>query len=60
MMDIRPIRTETNYDAALREIAAYFEREPKPGSPEADRFDALAALIKIYEDARWSIRTSAQ
>lgn len=54
-MDIRPIRTEADYDAALKEIGAYFEREPEPGSPEADRFDVLAALIGAYEQKHWPI-----
>ena len=40
-MDIRPIRTEDDYDWALGEIAADFASEPAPGSPEADRFDVL-------------------
>ena len=48
-MEIRPIRTEADYDAALKEIEQYFEKEPEPGSPEADRFDILAALIGAYE-----------
>lgn len=54
-MEIRPIRTEADYDAALREIAEYFENEPAPGTPEADRFDVLAALIGAYEDRHWPI-----
>jgi HTH-type transcriptional regulator/antitoxin HigA len=54
-MDVRPIRTEADYDRALKEIAVYFEREPEPGSPEADRFDVLAALVKTYEDEHWPI-----
>jgi HTH-type transcriptional regulator / antitoxin HigA len=54
-MDIRPIRTEADYDQALKEIALYFEREPEPGSPDADRFDVLAALVKTYEDEHWPI-----
>lgn len=54
-MKIRPIRTEADYDAALREIEGHFEREPEPGSPEADRFDVLAALIEAYERRHWPI-----
>ena len=54
-MDIRPIRTEADYDWALAEIAQYFAREPEPGSPEADRFDVLAALIQAYESQRWAV-----
>jgi HTH-type transcriptional regulator/antitoxin HigA len=33
---IRPLRSETDYDAALKEIERYFEDEPKPGTQEAD------------------------
>ncbi len=54
-MDIRAIRTEADYDWALAEIAPYFEREPAPGTPEAERFDVLAALIDRYEAAHWPI-----
>ena len=46
---IRPLRSEAAYDAALREIERYFENEPKPGTPEADRFDLLALVIEDYE-----------
>lgn len=49
-MDMRAIRTEADYDWALTEIEPYFERQPEPGSPDADRFDVLAALVKVYED----------
>ena len=55
MMDIRPIRSEADYDAALTEIEQHFDQEPDPGSPEADRFDVLAALIGAYEQKHWSI-----
>jgi len=52
---IRPLRSEAAYDAALREIERYFEKEPKPGTPEADRFDLLALVIEDYERKRWPI-----
>jgi HTH-type transcriptional regulator/antitoxin HigA len=54
-MDMRAIRTEADYDWALKEIEPYFENEPAPGSPEADRFDVLAGLLKLYEDAHHPI-----
>lgn len=54
-MDVRPIKTEDDYDWALTEIAQYFEHEPEPGTQEADRFDVLAALIGAYEDRVWPI-----
>lgn len=55
MMDIRPIRTEADYEWALAEIARYFENEPEIGSPEGDRFDVLATLIEAYEDEHYPI-----
>jgi HTH-type transcriptional regulator/antitoxin HigA len=50
---IRPLRSETDYDAALKEIERYFEKAPKPGTSEADRFDLLALIIEDYERKRW-------
>jgi HTH-type transcriptional regulator/antitoxin HigA len=52
---IRPIRTETEHDEAIDEIERYFESEPKPGTPEADRFDLLALIVGDYARKRWSI-----
>ena len=54
-MDNRPLVTETDYDAALREIAEHFEHQPDPGTPEAERFAQLARLIREYEDKHWPI-----
>jgi HTH-type transcriptional regulator/antitoxin HigA len=52
---IRPLRSEPDYEKALAEIEGYFDREPKPGSPEGDRFDLLALVIEDYEKKRWPI-----
>jgi HTH-type transcriptional regulator/antitoxin HigA len=52
---IRLLRSEADYDAALEEIERYFENEPKPGTPDADRFDLLALIIEDYERKHWSI-----
>jgi HTH-type transcriptional regulator/antitoxin HigA len=54
-MDIRPLRSEADYDAALTEIERYFEREPEIGTAEADRFDLLALVIADYEAKHWAI-----
>lgn len=49
-MEIRPIRTEDDYEKALQDIAALMEAEPEPGSEEFDRLDILATLVEAYED----------
>ncbi len=55
MKNIRPLHTEKDYDWALREVARYFDDQPKPGSPEGDRFEVLSTLIKEYEDKHHAI-----
>ena len=55
----RPLRSEADYDAALEEIGRYFENEPKPGTPEGDRFDLLALIVEDYERKRWPIEPPA-
>jgi HTH-type transcriptional regulator / antitoxin HigA len=48
-MSIKPIRTEKDYKAALREASAYFENEPALGTEEGNRFEILVTLIEAYE-----------
>ena len=55
-MNIRPIHTESDYQAALREVSAYFENEPEPGTPDGDRFDILLTLVEAYEAKQFPIR----
>ena len=52
---IRPLRSEAAYEAAVDEIERFFDKEPKKGSADADRFDLLALVIEDYERKRWPI-----
>ena len=45
-MDIKPIRTKADYKRALREVSAYFNDEPEPGSEDGDRFEILTTLVE--------------
>jgi HTH-type transcriptional regulator / antitoxin HigA len=49
MPDIKPIRTEDDYDAALLEVEQLWGA--KLGTPKGDRLDVLATLIDSYEQA---------
>lgn len=51
--DIRTIRSEEEYQAALKTIRPYFETEPEDGTPEAEHFDALMLLIEHYEEKHY-------
>lgn len=55
MENIRPIETEADYDWALREVARYFESEPRVGTPDGKRFKVLLGLVGNYESRRWPI-----
>ncbi len=48
-MDIRPIHTEADYKATLKEIATLMDSDPELGTPEGDRLDILATLVQAYE-----------
>ena len=54
-MDIQPIRTESDYKAALRQISILMESDPAPGTPEGDRLDILATLVQAYEARHFPI-----
>jgi HTH-type transcriptional regulator/antitoxin HigA len=54
-MEIRPIRTEADYRAALAEVERLWEAEP--GTPEGDRVEVLATLIEAYEAKHYPIPT---
>ena len=47
-MNLRPIKTEDDYRAALTEIEGVFQAEP--GTPEGDRLDILTLLVEAYEE----------
>lgn len=46
---LHPIRTEADYQAALKLVAPYFDHEPEPDSEAGAHFEALLVLIEAYE-----------
>ncbi|GAA3687576.1 helix-turn-helix domain-containing protein [Gluconobacter japonicus] len=45
--DLKPIRNEADYDAALEEVGRLWGA--KSGTPDGDKLDVLATLIDAYE-----------
>ena len=46
-MDVRPIRTKTDYRAALKTIESLMHA--KANTPAGDRLDVLVTLVEAYE-----------
>lgn len=46
-MEIKPIRTKTDYRAALKKIEALMSA--RAGSPEGERLDVMVTLVEAYE-----------
>lgn len=54
-MEIRPIRTEADYEAALKIASRLVELDPEIDTPEGDHLDVLSILIQAYEAKNFPI-----
>jgi HTH-type transcriptional regulator / antitoxin HigA len=52
-IEIKPIKTEIDYEDALAEIEQLFDA--RPGTIEADRLEILTTLVEAYENRHYSI-----
>ena len=52
-MQIKPIKTEKDYNNALKEIERLFDSEP--GTPNGDHLEVLSTLVEAYEDEHYPI-----
>jgi HTH-type transcriptional regulator/antitoxin HigA len=50
-MDIKPIRTEQDYRAALQEIETLMMASPD--TPEGEKLDVLVTLVEAYESKHY-------
>jgi len=51
MAELKPIRTEADYEKALAKLARLWGA--KLGTPKGDRLDVLATLIDAYEEEQY-------
>jgi len=52
-MEIKPIKSETDYQNALEEIERLWGA--KPDTPEGDRLEVLVTLVEAYEERHYAI-----
>src|SRR5262249_9176584 len=56
-MDVKPIKNESDYDAALAEIADLMDA--RANTPQGDRLDVLVTLVEAYEEKHWRVNPPA-
>ena len=56
-MEIRPLLTEDDYRAVLREVSALVDQDPEPDSAHGVRLDVLATLVEAYERKHFPIES---
>ncbi len=52
-MEIKPIKNDADYQAALEEIERLFDAAPD--TPEGDRLEVLTTLVEAYEEKHYRI-----
>lgn len=55
MMEIKAIRTEDDYLAALRKVSVLIDLDPPVDSPEGEQLDVLGTLVQAYEVKHYPI-----
>jgi len=54
-MEIKAIRTEADYLAALQEVSTLIDVDPAADSPDGERLDVLGTLVQAYEARHYPI-----
>ena len=54
-MEIKAIRTEADYRAALQEVSALVDLDPAVDSPDGERLEVMGALVQAYEAKHYPI-----
>jgi HTH-type transcriptional regulator / antitoxin HigA len=55
----RVLKTERDYNAAVREIDELLDSNPKLGSAEYDRLEFLSVLVEAYETDKYPIERAS-
>ncbi len=52
---IKPVRSKTDYNLAIKRIDELIDLNPKKGTPEFDELDIISTLVAAYEDIHFPI-----
>ena len=53
IIEVKPIKTEKDYEDALAEIERLFDA--RPGTADGDRLEILTTLVEAYENQNYAI-----
>lgn len=56
---IKGIKSKKEHETALSEIGFLIDRDPDPGTPEADRLELLTSLVQNFESHAFPKRVAA-
>jgi HTH-type transcriptional regulator/antitoxin HigA len=54
-MEIKAIRTDADYRAALQEVSALIDLDPAVDSPDGERLEVMGTLVLAYEAKHYPI-----
>ena len=54
-MEVRAIRSEVDYRAALASVSELVDLDPAPDTPEGERLEVIATLVQAYEAQHYPI-----
>ncbi len=54
-MEPRMIKSESQYEETLAEVERLVALDPTPGTPDAERLELLAHLVRAYESTHYPI-----
>jgi HTH-type transcriptional regulator/antitoxin HigA len=55
IMEVRAIRTEADYRAALALVSDLIDIDPSPDTPEGEKLEVLGTLVQAYEAEHYPI-----
>ncbi|MFM9428123.1 HTH-type transcriptional regulator/antitoxin HigA [Variovorax sp. GrIS 2.14] len=54
-MEVRAIRDQDSYYAALARVSALIDLDPAPDSPDGEALEVLGTLVEVYEAKHYPI-----
>lgn len=54
-MEVRAIRSDVDYRAALASVSELVDLDPAPDTPEGERLEVIATLVQAYEAQHYPI-----